>query len=225
MTLDRSPPTRRSKPRTEAQKSRRKELWLARADDRRRLEERALQARYAELKAAMTRAGLRIGTIADVAEKHADPVRRSEVLKARLERWEALWMITRRKQATRGKIIIGGAVLAEIEHIDFDAPSHRAFLDALVALLDARVPRVRDRLVVRDLLSAACGEPPPIPLRPGGPLGEPIEEALAAIGERPTAFGRGDLSAEAEDEADLVDLAELDGHEGDSDQAQGLAHS
>jgi hypothetical protein len=218
-------PKRHAKPRTAAQKLRRKELWLARADDRRVLEERALQARYVELKAVMARVGVRIGAIADLADKVPDPVHRAEVLKARLERWEALWMTTQRKRFTRGKIIIGGAVLAEIEDLDLDAPDRRAFFDALVALLDARVPRVRDRLVVRDLLSAACRGPAPIPLRAGGSLDEPIEAALAAIGERPIAFGRSELGDDGEDEADPGDLTELVAREGEGDSAQSEVRS
>jgi hypothetical protein len=204
MTLDDRPSQRHPKPRTEAQKLRRKELWLARAGDRRVLEERALTQRYDELKAAMAKLGVRIGTIEDLAGRIADPIRRFEVLKARVERWEALWVITLRKRMTRGKIVIGGAVLAELGELVMEDPSDQAFLARVTALLDRRVPRVNDRVIIRGLLSGSGSSSVTLPLRPGGSLDEPIEEALAALGERPPAQGGAQVD-DGEDDPDAHD--------------------
>ena len=198
----------RSKPRTEAQKRRRAELRLARADDQRAVEERAILTRYDELKAAMKRAGLRIGPISDVARKLDDPIARFEMLKARVERWDALWSMTLRKRETRGKIIIGGAVLARLADMIQSDQTDRDFLAGVVTLLDERVPRVRDRLVVRELLNATDIDEVALPLRPGGPLNETLEQALAALGETLSAFERGPVGGgcfahDGGDEADL----------------------
>jgi len=199
-----TPEIRRSKPRTDAQKTRRAEQRLARADDRRAVEERAILTRYEDLKAAMRRAGLRIGPIADIAKKLDDPIARFEMLRARVERWDALWSITLRKRETRGKIIIGGAILAHLADRTATAPMDAAFLADVVTLLDERVPRVRDRLVVRELLSATDAASVALPLRPGGPLDETLEQALAAIGESLSAFERGSVGGgHVGDSADL----------------------
>jgi hypothetical protein len=219
MSLEHGPPIRHLKPRTEAQKIRRRELWLARAGDRRALEERALTKRYDELKAAMARLGVSIGTIADLAQRHEDPVKRFEVLKARVERWEALWMVTLRKRTTRGKIVIGGAVLAELGELVMEDASDQAFLARVLALLDQRVPRVHDRVIIRGLLVGPDGGGVALSLRPGGPPDEPIHEALAALGEKAAAFDQ-DQPGDAEDdlwaegETQLVEAAELDVREG-----------
>jgi len=194
----------------EATKRRRKELWLARADDRREAEERALLRRHDELKAAMRRVGLRLGPIADIAKKLDDPAARYEMLKARVERWEALWSITLRKRYTRGKIIIGGAVLAQIADLVMADQADQEFVTSIVALLDQRVPRVRDRLVVRELLGGGQTEVA-LPLRPGGPLDEALEDALAAIGEGMSKFERAPVGGSHFDhddggEADLDEL-------------------
>jgi hypothetical protein len=210
-------PGPRLKSRTQAQKERRKALWLARADERRNVERLAILARYEDLKRAMARVGLRIGTIKDIDAKLDDPVERFEVLKARVERWDALWSITQRKRETRGKIIIGGAVLAALADLVDDAREgdetraedphgHRAWL---FALLDERVLRVRDRGVVRELLMSADGHTPPLPLRPGGPMNESIEDALTAVGEGLSPFeqravGGGSYDHDSSEEADMA---------------------
>jgi hypothetical protein len=175
-------------PRSEMQKGRRRARWLAQADDRRRLAELELEHRYGALKIAMSRVGVQIGPISDLAERIEDPVRRFEVLKARVERWEALWAIALRKRITRGKIIIGGAVLAEVCDLVMEDPSDQAFLVRLTALLDRRVPRVQDRAVIRGLLIEPGRPSVALPLRPGGPLEESIEAALRALGEAQRAF-------------------------------------
>ena len=160
---------RRSKPRTEAQKRRRAELQLARADDRRAAEQRVILTQYEDLKAVMRRAGLRIGPISDIAGKLDDPIARFEMLRARVERWDALWSITLRKRQTRGKIIIGGAILARLADMIESDQTDRDFLAGVVILLDERVPRVRDRLVVRELLDATNTGDVALPLRRGRP--------------------------------------------------------
>jgi hypothetical protein len=199
--------------RSEAAKQRRKALYLARADERRAVEQRALLRRYEELKGAMKRTGLRIGSIADIAHKLDDPEARFEMLRARVQRWDALWSITLRKRETRGKIIIGGAVLAELAELATHAQADREFLVSVVRLLDNRVDRVRDRLVINELLAGDGQAGAALPLRPGGPLNESLEDALAAIGGSLAAFERGPVGgghydhAEGE-EADLRELIE-----------------
>ncbi len=205
----------RSKPRTEAQKRRRAELHLARADDRRAVEGRAILTRYEDLKAAMRRAGLRIGPISDIARKLDDPIARFDMLRARVERWDALWSVTRRKRETRGKIIIGGAVLARLADMTPGDQTDRDFMADVITLLDERVPRVRDRLVIRELLGATGTGDVALPLRPGGSLDETLEQALAALGESLSAFERGHVGGgrfgdNPEDEADLTELVDIE---------------
>lgn len=177
--------TRRSqyRPRTEAQKRRRRELWAAREADRklgRRLtEEDALKVRLEELEAALRdqgRSGIHSKRHTRPLEEIEDDAQRFAILKARVERLEALWAINQRKRETRGKIIIGGALLAEAA--DFAVDDRDELLARLVDILDRRVERVRDRLTVRELLGGA-----PLPLRPGGDLDEDAETAIAAAGE------------------------------------------
>jgi hypothetical protein len=206
-----SPKTPKWPARSEAAKSRRKALYLARADERRALEERALLRRYEELKGAMKRVGLRIGSIADIAHRLDDPAARFEMLRARVERWDALWSITLRKRETRGKIIIGGAVLAQLAELVMHDQADQAFLDSVIRLLDNRVERVRDRLVIKELLAGEGQIGSALPLRRGGPLNESLEDALAAIGEGLAAFERGPVGGGQYDHAqgDEADLDEL----------------
>jgi len=203
---------RRSKyrPRTEAQKQRRKELWAAREADRktgRRLsEEDALTLRLEELEAALRdqgHVGIHNRRHVTPLDEIEDDVQRFAVLKARVERLEALWAINQRKRETRGKIIIGGALLAEAA--DFDVDDRDALLERLVDILDRRVDRVRDRLTVRELLGNA-----PLPLRPGGDLDEDAETALAAAGEVLPDFDAMAQAALADDEDDGLDPGEID---------------
>ena len=189
MALKRHRPSRpkASKPRTEAQKLRRKELWVAREGDRQTTAVTRCLARYEELKAEMARHGQIIGPLAD-ALAIEDPGRRADVVRARVERWDALWSLTLRKRDLRGKIILGGAILAELAVLDLHDETDREFRRRLVELLDQRVLRIRDRLLLRDLLSVATSEETALPLRPGGDLNEALAEALAAIGEGFTSF-------------------------------------
>jgi hypothetical protein len=167
------------RPRTEAQKKRRRELWEARAEAREvrqtQTEEARLQARLEALETALRdlgRNGVHGRRHARALEDIEDDAERFQVLKARVERLEALWSIDRRKRETRGKIIIGGAMLAEV--IDAVAARDTAFLASLLDILDRRVDAVRDRLTVKELLGGA-----PLPLRPGGDPDEPMDSALA----------------------------------------------
>lgn len=64
---------------------------------------------------------------------------------------------------------------------------------------------MHDRVIIRGLLTGQGGGGGNLPLRPGGPPDEPIEQALAALGERPATLGAGPCdddedSPEAEDE-------------------------
>jgi hypothetical protein len=178
-----------------AQKQRRLELKVIRADERYR-------ARYQALKAEMAAWGHAIGTIRDLDEMFAnDPVRRHEVLKARVDRWDALWSITKRKRETSAKIVLGGAVLAELAKT---SPSHdSAFADWITDLLDRRVLRVRDRVIVRDLTGL------PLSLRPGGPLDETVEQALKAIGDQSVDLDRGTLGIAGYREGDEEETFDL----------------
>lgn len=203
---------RRSKyrPRTEAQKQRRKELWTAREADRkagRRLsEEDALTLRLEELEAALRdqgHVGIHNRRHVTPLDEIDDDVQRFAVLKARVERLEALWAINQRKRETRGKIIIGGALLAEAA--DFEVEDRDALLERLVDILDRRVDRVRDRLTVRELVGNA-----PLPLRPGGDLDEDAETALAAAGEHLPDFDAMAQAALADDEEDALNPGEID---------------
>jgi hypothetical protein len=195
------------RPRTEAQKQRRQALWDARADDRlkktRLNEQEALKVRLEELEGALRDSG-RGGVH---SERHTMPLdeiedddHRFHVLKARVERLEALWSINRRKRETRGKIIIGGAVLAEAGEGRMLADA--ALLAQLVDILDRRVERVRDRLTVRELLGDV-----PLPLRPGGSADESLDVALRTAGETLPDFDAMAQSAMAED----VDEVLVDG--------------
>ena len=187
------------RPRTDAQKQRRQALWDARADDRltrtRVSEQEALKARLEELEGALRdsgRGGVHSERNTIPLDEIEDDDQRFHVLKARVERLEALWSINRRKRETRGKIIIGGAVLAEAGEGLMLADS--ALLAQLVDILDRRVERVRDRLTVRELLGDV-----PLPLRPGGSADESLGDALRTAGETLPDFDAMAQSAMAED--------------------------
>lgn len=89
-------------------------------------------------------------------ESIADLEKRHSVREARLRRLEALSAKGLRRRATRSRIILGGAVLAELR----ENPEDVAFLERIVAILDLRVSRGRDRDDLRELLSV------PVPVRP-----------------------------------------------------------
>src|SRR5665213_4001560 len=176
---------RRSKyrPRSEAHKLRRRELWEARAQDRgltsRLSQEVALKIRLDELESALLdvgRGGVHSRRNTVPLDQITDDDQRFHVLKARVERLEALWSINQRKRETRGKIIVGGALLAEAA--DDMTGGESELLQRLVDIIDRRVERVRDRLTVRELLGNV-----PLPLRQGGEVEEGVEEALTATGE------------------------------------------
>jgi hypothetical protein len=75
--------------------------------------------------------------------------RRQAVEEARRTRLDALAAKGLRRRATRSRIVLGGAILAELR----DNPDDRAFLDRIVSILDERVSRGRDRDDLRELLS------------------------------------------------------------------------
>ena len=161
------------RPRTDAQKKRRRALWEARVEDRQtraQLDlEADLRARYDALEVALRdrgEGGIHRRRHSTALDDITDDAQRLGVLKARVERLEALWQINRRKRETRGKIIIGGALLAEL--IDATAAGDTGFLAALLDVLDRRVELARDRLTVRELLGDA-----PLPIN----LGEAADEA------------------------------------------------
>ena len=210
------------RPRSEAQKQRRKELWAAREADRRLgrrvSEEEALTQRLGELEAALRdqgHVGVHNRRHVRPLDEIEDDAQRFAVLKARVERLEALWAINQRKRETRGKIIIGGALLAELA--DLPVEDRDDLMERLVDILDRRVDRERDRLTVRELLGN-----PPLALRPGGDLEEDAETALAAAGEQlpdfdamaQTALAETDdeAAAWAEDDAAKAEIEEAHGH-------------
>jgi hypothetical protein len=189
----------RYKPRTELQKQRRKDLWLARSEDRKARRngetEADLRARLQALETALRdygHDGVHARRHSRPLEEITDDAERFSVLKARVERLEALWSIDRRKRETRGKIIIGGALLAEL--IDAAASGDPSLLASVLDILDRRVETVRDRLTVRELLGDA-----PLPLRPGGDLKDGLADALKAAGETTADFDALVQSAMAEE--------------------------
>jgi len=191
----------RYKPRTELQKQRRKDLWLARSEDRKTRRngetEADLRARLQALEKALRdhgHDGVHARRHSRPLEEITDDAERFSILKARVERLEALWSIDRRKRETRGKIIIGGALLAEL--IDAAASGDPSLLASVLDILDRRVETVRDRLTVRELLGDA-----PLPLRPGGDLKDGLEDALKAAGETTPDFDALVQSAMAEETA------------------------
>lgn len=219
MTEKRQRNSRRSKyrVRSEAQKQRRRDLWEARAQDRQRTsrlsEEDALKVRLDELESALRdvgRSGVHTRRNTIPLEQIEDDEQRFHVLKARVERLEALWSINQRKRETRGKIIIGGALLAEAADEMIDGESE--LLRRLVDIIDRRVERVRDRLTVRELLGNV-----PLPLRPGGDAAEGAEDAFAAAGEDLPDFDAMAQSAMAEDPDNDLLPSEIDGDYADLD--------
>jgi len=203
---------RRSKyrPRSDAHKQRRRELWEARAQDRglasRLSEEAALKVRLDELESALLdvgRGGVHGRRHTVPLEQIEDDDQRFHVLKARVERLEALWSINQRKRETRGKIIIGGALLAEAADEMIGGESE--LLRRLVDIIDRRVERVRDRLTVRELLGNA-----PLSLRQGGEIEEAVEAALAATGEDLPDFDAMAQSAMADEPDDALLPSEID---------------
>lgn len=212
------------RPRTEAQKQRRQALWDARADDRltktRLTEQEALKVRLDELELALRdsgRGGVHSERNTIPLEEIADDDQRFHVLKARVERLEALWSINQRKRETRGKIIIGGAVLAEAGEGLMRADS--AMLAQLVDILDRRVERVRDRLTVRELLGNV-----PLPLRPGGDASEGLEDALQAAGETLPDFDAMAQPAMADDPEGDLTLDDFDPDSAALNQIPGAAN-
>ena len=212
MTEKRQRNERRSKyrPRSEAHKQRRRDLWDARAQDReltaRLSEEHALKVRLDELEGALLdvgRGGVHSRRNTVPLEQITDDDQRFHVLKARVERLEALWSINQRKRETRGKIIIGGALLAEAA--DQMTEGESELLQRLVDIIDRRVERVRDRLTVRELLGNA-----PLSLRQGGEIEEGVEAALAATGEDLPDFDAMAQSAMADEPNDALLPSEID---------------
>ena len=203
------------RPRTEAQKEHRRDLWETRAEERKARRqgdtEADLVARYDELETALRdrgQTGVHGRRHSRPLDEITDDAERFAVLKARVERLEALWSINRRKRETRGKIILGGALLAEL--IDAVQAGDRELLTSTLDILDRRVSDLRDRLTLKDLLGDA-----PLPLRPGGNLGDALDEALVAAGQDAPDFDALVQSAMAEEaefrpsEVDL-DYADLD---------------
>lgn len=212
---------RRSKyrPRSEAHKLRRRELWEARAQDRgltsRLSEEVALKIRLDELESALLdvgRGGVHSRRNTVPLEQITDDDQRFHVLKARVERLEALWSINQRKRETRGKIIIGGALLAEAA--DQMTEGESELLQRLVDIIDRRVERVRDRLTVRELLGNVR-----LALRQGGEVEEGIEAALAATGEDLPDFDAMAQSAMADEPNDALLPSEIDPDYADLDSS------
>jgi len=92
--------------------------------------------------------------------------KRAAVKEARSKRLDALAAKLLRRRATRSKIVLGGAILAELrEH-----PEDAALLNRIVAILDDRVSRGRDRDDLRELLLF------PIPANPA-----PVASSYAGL--------------------------------------------
>jgi hypothetical protein len=196
ITSDSPPQTPPAKSRsgwTDAKRDNRRQ-WRARVREANR--ESECLARYDELKDAMKRAGLRIGSLSDLAEV-PDPAHRLNVLQARVQRWDAQWTETLRKRDTRAKIVVGGAVLAEFR----DNPE---LADRLLRCLDQRVLRPRDRALIRTLLGDDR-----LTIRKGGHPDEDLATALTRLGEQLIDYET--LIAETDEpSADSLDVAEED---------------
>lgn len=114
-------------------------------------------------------------------EKIEDPERRLEVLKARVERLEAVLSKLNRKRETRAKIVLGGALFAEARD-GGDGELLTRFRD----ILDRRVERPQDRLAILEAFG--------IDLQPVREAGEPSSaspplpdfDALIPVAGRPT---------------------------------------
>lgn len=76
-------------------------------------------------------------------DKIENPERRLEVLKARVERLEAVLSKLNRKRETRAKIVLGGALYAEARDL-----GDSGLLDRFREILDRRVERPQDRLAI-----------------------------------------------------------------------------
>lgn len=155
------------RPRTEAQKQRRKALRDARAEARAARQaidaEADLRGRLGTVEAALRdfgMAGVHNRRHARPLEDIVDDAERLAVLKARVERLEALWSLNHRKRETRGKILIGAALLAEFADAGV---GDAALRQTLIAVLDRLLETVRDRLTVTALLGDAS-----LPVRRGG---------------------------------------------------------
>jgi len=83
-------------------------------------------------------------------ERIEDDDQRLAVWRARVERLEALLDQTERKRETRAKIVLGTTLLAEAA-ADPDDP----LLARLMAIVDSRVHRPRDRLAIAETLGLA----------------------------------------------------------------------
>lgn len=104
-------------------------------------------------------------------ENIADIERRLAVKEAREERLQALARVGLRRRATRARIILGGAILAELR----ENPDDTTFLNRIVAILDDRVPRDRDRDDLRELLSV------PVPELPSNIADKPGDDVPSAL--------------------------------------------
>ena len=160
------------RPRTEAQKEQRRTLWAARRSEqvakRRGSEEHTLKRRLEELETALRDTGhdgVHRRRNSTPLQEIIDDEKRLLVLKARVERLQALWSVNKRKRETRGKIIIGGAMLAEAGEAQLAGDFE--LLAQLVDILDRRVERPLDRLTLREILGDV-----PLPMHPNGGDGE-----------------------------------------------------
>jgi hypothetical protein len=143
----------------------------------------------------MKRAGLRIGSLSDLADI-PDPAHRLDVLQARVQRWDAQWTETLRKRDTRAKIVVGGAVLAEFR----DNPE---LADRLLRCLDQRVLRPRDRALIRAMLGDDR-----LTIRQGGRPDEDLATALTRLGEELIDYET--LIAETDEPANRTLSAEME---------------
>lgn len=128
----------RRRPETEDQRNRRLARLAVTLADR----EHRVRHEIAALTGALPRN--RHGSVTRL-NKIEDPERRLEVLKARVERLEAVLSKLNRKRETRAKIVLGGALFAEARDLE-DADLLERFRD----ILDRRVERPRDRLAIAE---------------------------------------------------------------------------
>lgn len=179
--------------RTQAQLERQRDLRevrrLERAARALQKQEADLNARHQALEGALRDSGrgnLHNGRYVRRLEDIVDDTERLQILKARVERLEAIWRVRQRQHELRGKIVVGEALVAELRACrQAEDQTLRAFVRDVV---DRRVLGVRDRFIIRWLLDDAA-----LPLRPGGSATEP-----AAIAFRTAAVEMPDFDAEVE---------------------------
>lgn len=168
----------RRPPESEATRTRRLQALAVQLADR----EHRAKAALANLRGALPRNRGHVTRLDQIE----DDERRLAVLKARVERLEAMLDQTERKRETRAKIVLGGALLAEARSDGEGA----ALMARLLDVLDRRVVRPLDRKALADTLGLAI-EALPGGTKPALPDFDAMARAVLTSEEAPAARPRG----------------------------------